>query len=711
MKLRYFVTLLSTPVIFLLSTPTLFAQGWEWQNPLPQGNRLYAVDMLNDSTGWIAGEMGVAFKTTDYGVSWSLVNLDTQNAFLSIAHSSPTSIWFHSSRSIQHTTDGGETWRTKLYAIPHDIIANFSYFDSLNLYASNQYGLLFHSSNGGNSWDTLNCFPAVGWMMGIDCTSDSIVWIVGSEVNRSTDCGRTWAVMDSGVNWGGMLYCVSFSDINHGWVAGSNRLYKTINGGLSWVQINSGINYEIKKISCVSDDVVWLFSQSSFGICEVSHTTNGGTSWITQRQITNTILGIHGLSENAAWIVGWNGHIKRTTNHGVNWTQVSRGVQNNLFSIAVVNSNTVCAVGDSGIVLITTNRGQNWNVVTRLNASRNYSVHFIDSAYGWVSCSNGRLGTTTDGGITWETRYINTTQALTSVNFTDRQNGWVVGSGGVVFHTSDGGENWISQTSNFSVTLNKVCFLDQLHGWAISIRGTILRTTDGGTTWNTQWTVYENSPNVLSDICFSDSLHGWIVGGYEEYESGIDYSVYLTTTDGGNTWIPNNINSGVLQSVYFSDPENGWLFNEYSAYHTTNHGQTWSNVFLGSSYLYESDFVNPNTGWVVGTGGTIRFTTDETSEFVSLEYIQLPSKITLHPNYPNPFNASTSISYSLPLSGAVELKVFDLNGREVQSLYQGYQRPGTYRLSYNATGLPSGTYFYRLQTGEQSQTRKMILMK
>ncbi len=83
----------------------------------------------------------------------------------------------------------------------------------------------------------------------------------------------------------------------------------------------------------------------------------------------------------------------------------------------------------------------------------------------------------------------------------------------------------------------------------------------------------------------------------------------------------------------------------------------------------------------------------------------------LQQNYPNPFNPTTAISYELSDNGFVTLKVYDVLGRLVRTLVDKMEQPGSYAVTFNASGLASGMYFYRLQAGSYSQTHKMILLK
>jgi hypothetical protein len=90
---------------------------------------------------------------------------------------------------------------------------------------------------------------------------------------------------------------------------------------------------------------------------------------------------------------------------------------------------------------------------------------------------------------------------------------------------------------------------------------------------------------------------------------------------------------------------------------------------------------------------------------------QVPTEFSLQQNYPNPFNPSTTISFSLPSKSFVLLQVFDAMGREAAVLLAEELSGGTYSLRWNAEGLPSGVYFYRLQAGPFSQTKKLMLLR
>lgn len=89
----------------------------------------------------------------------------------------------------------------------------------------------------------------------------------------------------------------------------------------------------------------------------------------------------------------------------------------------------------------------------------------------------------------------------------------------------------------------------------------------------------------------------------------------------------------------------------------------------------------------------------------------VPSKFYLSNNFPNPFNPATNFEFSLPKTGMVSLKIFDMIGREVAVLVNEVKPAGTYQVTWNAAHLACGVYFCKLQTGLMSEVKKAILLK
>lgn len=119
---------------------------------------------------------------------------------------------------------------------------------------------------------------------------------------------------------------------------------------------------------------------------------------------------------------------------------------------------------------------------------------------------------------------------------------------------------------------------------------------------------------------------------------------------------------------------------------------------------------------VVGVPATLGQITDmmvvmEVQVSADDDPINKPGEFVLAQNYPNPFNARTTIEYNLPFTAVVVVEVFDILGNKIEILIDRTQSPGKHRIVWKAEGIPSGIYFYRIESGEYSLTRRMILLK
>jgi hypothetical protein len=136
---------------------------------------------------------------------------------------------------------------------------------------------------------------------------------------------------------------------------------------------------------------------------------------------------------------------------------------------------------------------------------------------------------------------------------------------------------------------------------------------------------------------------------------------------------------------------------------------TWVLVFYGTNYTVgdqvEVDYANPIQI------GKDKYTFTPTNVTGINGTNSVPVNFMLSQNYPNPFNPSTTIKYSVPHADLVSLKIYDILGREVRTLINEYKSPGTYYINFNAHGLSSGVYFYRLTAGSYSGVKKLILIK
>jgi hypothetical protein len=190
-----------------------------------------------------------------------------------------------------------------------------------------------------------------------------------------------------------------------------------------------------------------------------------------------------------------------------------------------------------------------------------------------------------------------------------------------------------------------------------------------------------------------------------------------------NTGIAHDFNS---KGLFFLNANTGWIGSKIVYMpisgdvginlSTTNGGSTWTtSSFAGtenSDNAWSIFFVDANNGWFTSDDGMIGHTTNGSSTGVrNAEVNQTPLGFSLQQNYPNPFNPSTVIGYQVSSLGKVRLNVYDVLGREVATLVNDVKPAGSYTATFNAANVPSGVYFYRLQTSSFTETKRLVVLK
>jgi hypothetical protein len=220
---------------------------------------------------------------------------------------------------------------------------------------------------------------------------------------------------------------------------------------------------------------------------------------------------------------------------------------------------------------------------------------------------------------------------------------------------------------------------------------------------------------IVSDIDFADENNGWAVGWYGFVARSIDGGVSWTFQE-----LPDPVDyPDILFSIHVISPMEAWATGRGSdvsrdgvVYHTTNGGLSWSREVVAQDPYWGYAIAGSPSGhvWIGGYEGRILKRTAPTAVH---ESNRTPQSFRLEQNYPNPFNPSTTIRFALPVDkrDAVSLRVYDVLGREVATLVNGQLSAGEHEVIWNADGLATGVYMYRLTIGTRSITKKMILNK
>ncbi len=239
----------------------------------------------------------------------------------------------------------------------------------------------------------------------------------------------------------------------------------------------------------------------------------------------------------------------------------------------------------------------------------------------------------------------------------------------------------------------------------------VWRTTDGGETWMSA-KVGERGASVVSLAMHDDSVGVAGLAGYWNFAPQ-----FARTVDGGATWqtLPAVKPDQAWAAAFVPGSTKAWMAGVNTVACSRDNGISWvleqTESFTGN--LNAISFSDSANGWVTTDSGNIlRYHDLSATTAVKHEGIgTLPVQTRLEQNYPNPFNPNSNIRYQISDLRHVELVVYDLLGRKVKTLVNEVKQPGTYTVQFDAAGLSSGVYFYKLIAGSFVATKKLLLMK
>lgn len=209
----------------------------------------------------------------------------------------------------------------------------------------------------------------------------------------------------------------------------------------------------------------------------------------------------------------------------------------------------------------------------------------------------------------------------------------------------------------------------------------------------------------------------WQLGQYEEIKSCVAQKPGLTNMEvtniqSANAVFSNTPNSSETQILFHETTLPGGPYGS-GAWRKPSTGGIYNHkggnfVYIsGRPYRYNSSHLFNNVDYILKN----MFDEDKTLSIDTGKPKGVVKEYNLSQNYPNPFNPTTTIAYSLKRNGKVLLEVFDVQGRRVTTLVNGYQKEGRHLIKFNAAGYASGVYYYRLKAGDFIETKKLLLLK
>lgn len=411
--------------------------------------------------------------------------------------------------------------------------------------------------------------------------------------------------------FGNTLTSVAFFDNNNAIIGGDADLIGLSgNAGSTWTSHYQSTDGSImwNSVQTLGPNLAVGTTTSLTGMPSLSlgvfRTTNGGLNWTNIYSTADGLMNkVYFVDANTGTAIGRSltgPLIIKTTNGGQNWvTQVTVLLQG-LLNVEFIDANTGVIVSDEGGIIKTTNGGDNWIQQVSGTTEELHDIAFIDANTIFVTGVNGVLLKTTNGGDNWNMIPGGGTSTLASIDFINANTGNIIGPG-IALRTTDGGNNW---TVNPQVTTGDfvhVNFNNANTGIAVGAFGSMIKSTDGGENWQ-----YLNSgeiPEVRS--CFYTTRN---IG----YAIGFGGFILKTTNSGQNWVIQTSPTGNVLNGLFFTGINTGTAVSTFGGIiKTTNGGTNWftqtSNVTVT---LQDVSFVDANTGLVVGNTGTIVKTTN-----------------------------------------------------------------------------------------------------
>lgn len=375
------------------------------------------------------------------------------------------------------------------------------------------------------------------------------------------------------------------------------------------------------------------------------------------------------------------------------WVKVSGITENQVNETVSYNGNLLIG---AGYVYKSTDLGQTFTSLYNLG----YGINALSIVNGnvWVGNDYQNYYSTNDG-VNW----INVNLNKFVYDFISYNTNWIFAGteSNKCYFTNNGGANW-GQCTN--IWEDVICFE--------TATGKLLAGTSQGLYYTTEtsfnWTITSAPQVSVDDILKTDStiFVATLVGIWKSTDNAVNWT---QTSFTGSSLTLESFN----QYIFAGTSNIGFIV-------TSNNGLNWNQRNEGLVSLRINDIVIIDNMIFAGTE-TEGLWKRPLSEVVGIKSMnsKIPNSFSLSQNYPNPFNPSTNIKYQIARSDFVTLKIFDILGKEVTTLVNEKQSPGTFEVNWNATEYPSGVYFYKLITVDPeaspgqvyTETKRMVLIK
>jgi photosystem II stability/assembly factor-like uncharacterized protein len=690
----------------------------------------------NGLTVWAVGNDGLVIRSSEGGNYWSRVFVGS-NTYNAIAMKSINILIAGNNGDLQRSSNNGSSFSQ----IPLGISSNLNsifFFSNTAGWICGDNGKIFATSNAG-----------INWVSQISNTTQDLNQIKFTTLLKGAACGANGTVLltsDGGNNWTTVTVPTNKELLSIDYFGNAvfscgveSAFIKSTNNGLNW----SSINYNIETKSDINTLVMQneLFYSSAGGGGFIRYSNNGGQTFDFKSNPMFADIKKLFFYNTKGWAVSnSNNAVIRTTDGGNRWIMPAGVSQSftwelkiplsfytssgNVFAFNPANRNEIFVTGSNKIYR-SVNRGDNW---TQIGTISDFPINSTSNAFiisprdtniflvaiDSVQSDIGKVFRSTDYGMTWTATFAGNRNAdgcplEMDPNHPDTV--YYAPSDSFLYRSTNFGLNWSQVGSKW---FNDICIVEVLEGNSNIIltgdatsRGTLYRSSDFGINWNN---VNDTLAFEIPDIANSKLNPSYVYCAFFEGVGGLKRS-----TDRGISWINVNLNYEAWAIDIARDDPTTFAYGTWfdnPIYLTNDGGITFTQTAVipgGTFALYYYDratlFAQMSDGFhKMKINYTVPLGINQISSIV-------PDKFYLSQNYPNPFNPVTHLEFGISKFEFVSLKVYDALGKEVAILVNGKLTPGRYEYEFNGADLPSGIYFYKIETEDFSTSKRMILLK
>jgi len=346
-------------------------------------------------------------------------------------------------------------------------------------------------------------------------------------------------------------------------------------------------------------------------------------------------------------------------------------------------------------IYVSTNNGANWTLCFNQTGLNKISAEGSNIFVGTAQTNNRGIYRSTNNGVNW-TKILSPEELYRITTITVNGNEVYTSTGWKLYRSTNNGANWTSTATNFFI--NSLAVNGAYLFAGAEATGVYLSTNNGA-----NWTQTPLNNRNTIDVKIT---------GVNIF-AGTEAGVYLSKNNGANWQLTPLDNQRYISSLFISGT-NIFAAADNGVYLSKNNGTSWTQKNEGlSGTILEGSYITGSSSFVYLANESSSMWKRELSDIISIRNIssETPKRFELYQNYPNPFNPNTKINFSLAYKSFVSLKVYDVYGKEVSDLLNENLKEGVYEYTFNADALPSGTYFYKLQTEKYSETKIMMLVR